>query len=131
LNYKVEDIQDLKEQVVIICNAYAAKNYQQLSWLSMDPVRGQISHVTPNEDTKNLKCNLHYTNDRFPVVGPVPEISNVYLSAAFGSHGIVGSLAAAHYLADLIRQGPRSLPKKSAKALMPQRFLDRQRRKNK
>lgn len=193
-NSNITDINDLKEKAIIICNAHAAQNYKELSWLSMDAVRGQVSNVQATEKTKNLKCNINYggylsvskdgnqsigstfekwiehddimdeshqhnietlkkfmpqfieekfvvengyagfrtaTNDRFPVVGRVPETKQVYVSVAFGSHGIVGSIAAAHYIADLIRQGPLSLPLKAANALIPQRFLDRQKRKTK
>jgi tRNA 5-methylaminomethyl-2-thiouridine biosynthesis bifunctional protein len=65
------------------------------------------------------------TNDRFPVIGAVPETDDIYVSTAFGSHGLVGSLAGAHYLADLVRNGPKSLSQKSYNALNPKRFLDR------
>lgn len=69
------------------------------------------------------------SQDRFPVVGAVPDTDNIYVSAAFGSHGIVGSLAAAHYLADIMRQGVKSLPINTLKALNPQRFIDRAQKK--
>lgn len=69
------------------------------------------------------------TKDRFPVIGPVPEQDNIYVSTAFGSHGIVGSLAGAHYIADLIRNGPLSLPASTCKALNPNRFIDRANKK--
>ena len=65
------------------------------------------------------------TNDRFPVVGAVSDTGNVYISAAFGSHGLVGSVAAAHLIADMIRGGTYSLPHRTANALASQRFLDR------
>ena len=194
LNSTIENINELDYACIIICNASAAQNFKELSFLSLDPVRGQVSEVEAKGMAQKLKCNLLYggylsvsqngvqtigstfekwidhddvmeeshqhnidtlkkfiphlddqefnvkggyagfrtaTNDRYPVVGPVPKTSHVYVSAAFGSHGIVGSLAAAHYIADLIRQGPLSLPLKVANALMPQRFLDRQKRKSK
>ena len=69
------------------------------------------------------------SQDRFPVVGAIPDEDNIYVAAAFGSHGIVGSLAAAHYLADILRNGPKSLPLETLNALNPQRFLDRARKK--
>lgn len=69
------------------------------------------------------------SKDRFPIIGPVPAKENVYVATAFGSHGIVGSIVGAHYLADLIRNGPRSLPISSTKALNPFRFVERERKK--
>jgi len=65
------------------------------------------------------------TKDRFPAVGAVPNQENVFISAAFGSHGVVGALQSAHYIADLLRAGPVCLPQETAQALAPQRFLDR------
>jgi len=65
------------------------------------------------------------SKDRFPVVGKVPEKDNIYISAAFGSHGVVGALQSAHYIADLLRDGPVCLPMETTRALVPQRFLDR------
>lgn len=65
------------------------------------------------------------TKDRFPAVGAVPNTDNVFISAAFGSHGVVGALQSAHYIADLLRTGPVCLPKETTQALAPQRFLDR------
>lgn len=69
------------------------------------------------------------TKDRFPVIGHVPEQDNIYVSTAFGSHGIVGSLAGAHYIADLMRNGPLSLPASSCKALNSNRFIERAKKK--
>lgn len=68
--------------------------------------------------------------DRLPLVGAVPNMPNVYISTSFGSHGIVASLSAAHYLADLLRDGVKSLPVNTAKMLNPQRFIDRTLRKS-
>jgi len=65
------------------------------------------------------------SHDRFPLVGAIPNRDNTYISTAFGSHGIVGSLAAAHLISDLIRGGAFSLPQSAITHLNPQRFLDR------
>lgn len=62
-------------------------------------------------------------NDRFPLSGHIND--NIYVSSSFGSHGIVGTLMSAHYLADLLRNGPKCLPIKTSKALNPHRFLER------
>ena len=70
------------------------------------------------------------SKDRFPIVGKVPSIENTYISTAFGSHGIVGSLIAAHYISDLIQESDTlCLSKETQYALSPQRFLDRMQKK--
>ena len=60
------------------------------------------------------------SRDRFPIVGQIAP--NRFITTAHGSHGIVSSLAAAHLLADILREGPRSLSKSSIAALSPARF---------
>ena len=60
------------------------------------------------------------SKDRFPLIGPAG--GGIYVSAAHGSHGLLGSLAGAHLLADMLRGGPFSLPKRTVKALSPERF---------
>lgn len=69
-----------------------------------------------------LRCAAQ---DRFPVIGAIPEKPGWYISAAHGSHGMVSSLAGAHVLADLIDSSPYSLPLQTVNLLSPQRFLDR------
>ncbi len=65
------------------------------------------------------------TRDRFPVIGPVPNTNNMFVSTAFGSHGLVGSIAGAHLLADYLRGQTLSLAIDTAYELSPQRFIDR------
>lgn len=65
------------------------------------------------------------TNDRFPVVGAVPNQKHIYVSTAFGSHGLVSSIAAAHLIADILRCGACSLPLETVRALSPYRFVER------
>ncbi len=191
-NAKIESLDDLKEDAVIICNAAAAKEFDVLDWLPLETVRGQVSILGSTAKTENLKCNIHYggylsanqngehmcgatfqkwhdhtdvieddharnievlksnlpllkesdlnahsgwaglrtaSQDRFPAIGPVPDTDNTYVATAFGSHGLVGSIMGAHYLADCLRGGPKCLPIMSVNALKPQRFLDRARKK--
>lgn len=68
-------------------------------------------------------------HDHFPLVGHVPNQDNIFIASAFGSHGIVSTIQSAHYLADLLRNGPVCLPSRTTKFLSPQRFLDRMRKK--
>lgn len=70
------------------------------------------------------------SQDHFPIVGTVPAMDNVYLSIGFGSHGIVGSIAAAHLIADQLRGGAYSLPRGTVEMLNVQRFINRARKKN-
>jgi tRNA 5-methylaminomethyl-2-thiouridine biosynthesis bifunctional protein len=192
LNSKINDLESVNADAIIICNASAAKEFDYLSWLPLETVRGQVSLLEASEQSKDLKCNIHYggyisanhngahmcgatfqkwedhtdiieddhqhnieslkaniplfensefkvqsgwaglrtaTNDRFPAVGEVPDKQNIYLATAFGSHGLVGSLMSAHYLADCLRDGPKCLPQMTSKTLKPKRFLDRMRKK--
>ena len=72
-----------------------------------------------------LRCAAQ---DRFPVIGPVPDTEN-YLTTAYGSHGITGSLLGAHILADYLRGGPFCVGKATLKALAPERFRMREMRR--
>ncbi len=187
-NTQIDDLSTLDEGIVILACGGAVRNFEELSWLELETVRGQVSSLKQTEISKNLKCNLHYgsyiscakdgvhsvgstfekwiehtdvlqenheeniqklknnisvfekenfiiengragmraaTNDRFPVIGAVPHHKNVYVSAAFGSHGIVASIAGGHLIADFVRGGPLSLPADTIYQLSPRRFIDR------
>ena len=187
-NRPIKDVHEIEADAVILACGAAVKNFDALTWLPIDAVRGQISALQETPQSRNLKCDIHYggymtpsrdgvhmtgstfekwikhtevmdeghdrnietlqknvaflkeenfqavsgragmraaTNDRFPVVGMVPNNPNSYVTAAFGSHGLVGSIAAAHYLADLLRGHRSCMPIKTAYALSPQRFVDR------
>ena len=65
------------------------------------------------------------TNDRFPVIGAVPNHKDIYVSTAFGSHGIVSSIMGAHVIADLVRGSGACLPADVLYQLSPRRFIDR------
>lgn len=187
-NRDIQSFDEVEADAIIIANANGAQEFDVLSFLELEKVRGQITKVQSSPVLSKLQCNIHYggyvsaaindhhmigatfqkwidhqdvveedhqeninkmkqaipalkdedvnveegrasfrsaTNDRFPLVGRVPDQGNIFVSAAFGSHGVIGSLMAAQYIADLLRNGPVSLPADTAKALSPQRFLDR------
>ncbi len=87
--------------------------------------------------------------DRFPIIGGVPDreswqnpknlrsarttagndLPYVYISAAHGSHGTIGSLAGAHMIADMLLQRPYSLSHDVVESLQVNRFLKRDKRK--
>lgn len=104
------------------------------------------TQALPEDDAANLKNLEEYiaglgafeilghraalrtaSQDRFPVIG---EMSGQYFSTAHGSHGIASTLAGAHLIADIMRDGIRSLGKSTLKKLAPQRFEEREMRKS-
>lgn len=87
-----------------------------------------LEDIDFNIDTSRAALRVS-SKDRFPIAGRVPNEDNIYLSTAFGSHGIVGSLAAAYLIVDQMRGGVQSLPQTSVKALSLQRFIDRAEKK--
>lgn len=113
-------------------------------WLSDTEIRAEdtadildkLHNVAPDvalHDVTGARAALRCASqDRFLVIGAVPDFPNAYLSTAHGSHGIISALTGANLLADLLDSSPISLPEDSVSALSPQRFLDRiQRKKNK
>lgn len=73
-----------------------------------------------------LRCAAQ---DRFPVIGLVPDCGHCYVSTAHGSHGIISALMGAQLLADLMIGNVLCLPEDSVNTLSPQRFLERIRRR--
>ncbi len=102
-----------------------------------------VTNENHEENLHNLKSNIEIlansdfqvtggragmraaTNDRFPVIGAVPNHKNIYVSTAFGSHGIVSSIMGAHVIGDLVRGGASCLPVDVLYQLSPRRFIDR------
>ena len=64
------------------------------------------------------------SRDHFPVVGQLLCRKKLYISTGHGSYGIISTLAAAHFLGDMILDRPRSQPSHIIKALNPARFCD-------
>ena len=95
----------------------------------------KLEQAIPLIDTKNITISDGWagirlsTRDRFPLIGSVPNQKNLYISMAFGSHGLIGSMAGAHLLADMLRKATPSLSRSTMYALSPQRFIDRAARK--
>ena len=73
------------------------------------------------------------SQDRIPIVGQFLDTKNIYVSTAFGSYGILGTLTAAHYMADILRKsasdGVVCLPQNAQYALSPQHYVDRANKK--
>lgn len=61
-------------------------------------------------------------NDRFPIVGKISGFSNLYISGAHGSHGLISSIQAAEAVVEDILGHPPSMPQSVLKMLSPQRF---------
>ncbi len=62
------------------------------------------------------------SKDHFPVIGRAHDCRDVYVSTAHSAHGIIGSLAGAHLIADMILERELSLPDEVVKKLNPVRF---------
>ncbi len=192
LNAKIEDLLNIDADGVVLATGSGVQNFEGLTWLPVEDVRGQVTLLEETSKSHKLKCNLCYggylspsheidgkaihvagstfekwvthmdvtqknhndnirrlkenidglaeedfvvsaggvgmraaTNDRFPVAGAVPNHANVYVSAAYGSHGIIGSFTSAHVIADMMRGGALSLPEGAVRALSPYRFVER------
>jgi tRNA 5-methylaminomethyl-2-thiouridine biosynthesis bifunctional protein len=85
----------------------------------------------------SLRCS---SADHFPIVGQLPDYkswiggsdsfySNIFISSAHGSHGIISSIASANIILDIALGRPYSLPKSVVELLNPSRFLKRLRKK--
>jgi len=67
----------INADVVVICNAEAASQFEQTSFLSIQAVRGQISWIQQPESTKRLKtviCDRGYL---------IPAVDKLVLGASF------------------------------------------------
>lgn len=66
------------------------------------------------------------TPDHMPLAGPLATDvgRNLYISAGWGSHGLLGTILGAHSLADHIECTPQPIPKNIKGALDPKRFLE-------
>lgn len=88
-----------------------------------------LEQVIPHlgvSDIKGARASLRCAaQDRFPLIGAVPERAGFYVTVAHGSHGIVSALAGAHLIADMIEGNAYSQPQNSVNILSPQRFIDR------
>ena len=100
---------------------------------------GRIKEFVPSLGNEEFKIQSGWaglrtaSQDRIPIVGKLLETKNIYTSTAFGSYGILGTLTAAHYMADMLRfntyQEAVCLPKRTQYALSPQHYVDRAHKK--
>jgi tRNA 5-methylaminomethyl-2-thiouridine biosynthesis bifunctional protein len=78
--------------------------------------------------------------DRRPVIGPVPDKdlwqsdapvyhNNLYISTAYGSHGVIAAFAGAQVIADDMLGRAHAFSKPSLRGVAPARFLERYVRK--
>ncbi len=63
------------------------------------------------------------TPDKLPLIGSVSGRDNLYVSAAYGSHGMIGASYGAEYLADMICGTPSLCPVTMARQLAPARYM--------
>jgi tRNA 5-methylaminomethyl-2-thiouridine biosynthesis bifunctional protein len=84
-----------------------------------------VPGLVPGEITGARAAMRCAAQDRFPVIGAVPDQTGMYVTTAHGSHGIISALAGAYLIADLMEGGVQSQPADTMTALSPQRFRDR------
>lgn len=63
------------------------------------------------------------SKDHFPVIGQIHDCKDLYVSTAHSAYGIVGSIAGAHLITDMILDRPLSLANDVVQKLNPVRFL--------
>ncbi|PJB70288.1 MAG: tRNA U-34 5-methylaminomethyl-2-thiouridine biosynthesis protein [Alphaproteobacteria bacterium CG_4_9_14_3_um_filter_47_13] len=102
---------------------------------NMNNLAGLFPEFAAGMEVLEGKAGLRAASrDHFPMVGQAclengTLIPDVYLSVAYGSHGIISSLAGAHLLTDLLLDRPSSLSMTTREKLSPVRFPERERRK--
>lgn len=52
--------------VLVLCHAHSIMQFRQTGWLSMQPVRGQISYLPANEESCGLKAAICYDGYLLP-----------------------------------------------------------------
>lgn len=95
---------------------------------NLDKLTEVVPIIPPLSVTGHRAALRLSSKDRFPVIGSVPDSPCQYLSTAYGSHGIAGSLLGAHIIADFLRGGPFCVGKSTLNALAPVRFSARENR---
>ena len=93
---------------------------------------GEEIHI--NGQRVGLRCQ---STDFLPLAGPVPDATgnphrvhqDLYMSVAHGSRGITGSTLCAELIAALVNDEPRPVDEELVRALAPERFILRQRKK--
>lgn len=53
-------------QALVLCHAHSIKQFKQTRWLSLQPVRGQISYLEANEASRSLKSAICYEGYLLP-----------------------------------------------------------------
>ena len=92
------------------------RNYYQL--------RKVLPSLARRPDFTGRRASVRLTTpDHMPLVGPLAQFPGVFLSAGYGSHGLLGTILGGTYLADMLSQTPSSLPYNISGALNPHRFL--------
>ena len=59
-NTKIENINDLDADAIVITSGPATKNFKETEFLPINTVRGQVTQINETHISKHLKCNLHY-----------------------------------------------------------------------
>lgn len=78
LNNRIERLEDLEEDVVIVANGTGALAFDETSWLKLQAVRGQITHVKPTAYSGRLKTALCYGGYCAPAVNGAHIVGSTF-----------------------------------------------------
>ena len=85
-----------------------------------------LGHRLMRPDFRSHRASVRLTTpDHMPLAGPLQTGNDgLYISAGWGSHGLLGTILGAHLLADQMDGTPKPIPKNVVGALDPKRFLE-------
>jgi len=65
---------------------------------------------------------MAFTPDKHPLVGPIAELENQYLSVGYSGHGMVRAFSCGRHIAEKITQKPLTCPEIDI-VFSPDRFM--------
>lgn len=74
----LEDIADIKADYVIIACAAAARQFTETAFLPLKTVRGQITQIASTQNSRRLRCNVHYGGYCAPERGGIHTIGATF-----------------------------------------------------
>ena len=95
------------------------QNYQQLPDLKEEDYEG------------GRVCFRTTSPDRLPIIGPIESNSNIYVSLGHGSRGLVSTPLSAELISQMIYNEPLSIEEDLYKEIVPSRYLERAKRREK
>lgn len=94
----------VKADAVVIANANDAVSLNELSWLPLEPVRGEVMHLPASTATENIRCPVCY--DGYII----PAENGAHLVGATYEHGSASTSRSAAKQAELFKRLKNNLP---------------------